>query len=195
MKKYIAIPLATVAVVAVTATGAFAAARAFGRADADAQVTANSSKTCLGKTPTIVGTGAVVTGTNGADVIVSSFANAEVYGLGGDDTICVYNIGGSAFGGEGRDVIWVDGNENHVVVGGPGSDVILASNLFVKGLGKGGDNFFAGSDGDDVIFGGGGNDVVGGQNGDDSLYGGDGEDWLWGGGGSDDVRGAHTYDD
>lgn len=195
MKKYIVIPVATVAVLAATATGAFAAARAFGRADADAQVTADSSRTCLGKTPTIVGTGAVVTGTSNADVIVSSFANAEVYGLGGDDTICVYNIGGSAFGGQGRDVIWVDGNDGHVVVGGPGSDVILASNLFVRGLGTGGNNFFAGSDGDDVIYGGGATDVIGGQGGDDSLYGGDGEDWLWGGAGIDVVKGKHTSDD
>ncbi|MGC4175850.1 calcium-binding protein [Demequina sp.] len=195
MKKAIIIPVATAGLIVLGATGAFAAARAFGRADADAQVTAGTN-TCLGKKPTIKSAAAVVMGTEGNDVIVSGYANAEVYGLGGDDTICVYNVGGSAYGGAGRDVIWVDGNEGHVVVGGPGSDVILASNTFVRGLGAGGNNFFAGSDGDDVIYGGGGDDVISGQAGNDSLYGGDGEDWLWGGlGGADTVRGAHAYDD
>ena len=54
MKKYIAVPVIAVLGLAVTATGAYAAARGFDRADANAQAVAGSS-TCLGKKPTIVG--------------------------------------------------------------------------------------------------------------------------------------------
>ncbi len=194
MKRAVAFPIAVTLVLA-SASGAYAAARHFYRSDADAQVSANPRATCLGKTPTIYSTSSVVMGTSGNDVIVSTRADAEVYGLDGNDTICVYNTGGSAYGGRGRDVIWVDGNQFHTVVGGPGSDVILSSNISVPGLGDGGDSFLIGGEGDDVVYGGGGDEVIGGQAGNDHLYGGHGEDWLWGGlGGNDVVKGKHSFD-
>ena len=51
MKKYIAVPIVATVALAMTATGAYAAARGFDRSDADAQTTGSSEK-CLGKTPT-----------------------------------------------------------------------------------------------------------------------------------------------
>src|SRR5690606_18105852 len=62
MRKTIAVPLVAVGIVALTATGVYAGARGYDRADGNAQVTAGSS-TCLGKKPTIVGKGTTVMGT------------------------------------------------------------------------------------------------------------------------------------
>lgn len=194
MKRSIAISAAALGVVVVSATGAFAAARGFDRGHADKQNTA-ASNVCLGKTATIIGTTPIVKGTSGNDVIVSLYFNAEVYGFEGDDTICLYNGGSVAIGGPGRDAIWVDGNDNHVVLGGTGDDVVVASNKSVTGLGTGGKSILIGNAGADKIYGGGDGEWIFGLADADYLRGGDGNDYLRGGSGSDDVKGEAGTDD
>lgn len=195
MKKYITVPVVALSAVVLTATGVYAAARNFGPADADNQVTASASK-CMGKNVTITGTTEIVTGTSGDDVIASLYWGAEVYGLGGNDTICLYNGGGSAaYGGPGRDVIWADGNNGHVLVGGPGDDVLLASNKLVAGLGKGGDNVMIGGPGEDKIYGGGDAEWLFGGPDDDYIRGGEGNDYLRGQSGDDNLNGGYGDDD
>ncbi len=196
MKKSIAVPLAAVTALVLTATGAYAAARNFGPADADAQALRAKTDKCMGKKPTIVGTEEVVLGTSGNDVIVSLYWGAEVYGLAGDDTICIYNGGdSSAYGGPGRDVIWVDNNIAHVLVGGPGDDVLLASNKMITGLGKGGENIMIGGPGKDKIYGGGGAEYLFGGAGNDYIRGGEGNDFLRGQWGDDNLNGGYGDDD
>jgi len=195
MKKYITVPVVALSAIVLTATGVYAAARNFGPADADKQSDRTNFSTCMGKSVTINGTTEVVTGTSGNDVIVSRRYNAEVYGLGGDDTICLYNYGSAAYGGPGRDVIWADGNSEHVLSGGPGDDVLLASNKLVTGLGKGGDNIMIGGPGADKIYGGGDDEWLFGGGGNDYIRGGEGDDYLRGQSGDDNLNGGYGDDD
>ncbi|MEW2133199.1 FG-GAP-like repeat-containing protein [Streptomyces sp. NPDC005435] len=121
-----------------------------------ATVTLGVSAGCHGLAATITGNG-VVTGTSGADVIVTGNGNDSVSGNGGNDTIC-------AFGG--NDAVSAGGGADHVD-GGPGNDAISGGD---------GNDVIHGGAGDDALSGGAGNDVVVGSAGGDTLSGGNGTD-------------------
>lgn len=94
---------------------------------------AAGDETCLGKPATIVGSGPLVVGTEGPDVIVAVRGDLrEVRGLGGDDAICVVpgDAGDAAVevdAGEGIDqVLLSHPRSGDVLEGGPGADTIIA---------------------------------------------------------------------
>ncbi|MFE2728710.1 FG-GAP-like repeat-containing protein [Kitasatospora sp. NPDC059327] len=121
-----------------------------------ATVTIGVSAGCRGLAATIVGNGAV-SGTSGADVIVTGNGNDSVSGNGGNDTICTFGGNDAVSGGSGND--YVDGGDgNDAISGGDGDDVLQ------------------GGAGDDALSGGGGNDTVIGGAGSDTLSGGNGTD-------------------
>src|SRR4051812_45386306 len=97
---------------------------------------------CNGVAASITSTkaGAVVRGTARRDVIVARGARSTVYGLNGNDLICV---NGSAAGGNGNDVI----------VGGAGGDRLD---------GGAGNDTLNGASGPDRLLGGAGRDVIDG---------------------------------
>ncbi|MER8185835.1 FG-GAP-like repeat-containing protein [Kitasatospora sp. NPDC094015] len=121
-----------------------------------ATVTITVSAGCHGLPATITGNG-VVTGTSGADVIVTGNGNDSVSGNGGNDTICTFGGNDAVSAGSGAD--YVDGGDgNDAVSGGDGNDVVN------------------GGAGDDALSGGAGNDLVVGGAGSDTLAGGSGTD-------------------
>jgi Ca2+-binding RTX toxin-like protein len=122
-----------------------------------------AAETCQGRTPTVIGSGHAVNGTEGDDVILTNGARS-VYAKGGDDLVCVtgpytgkyYPVNVRA--GDGNDV--VDGT------GSPKQEVHAS-------LGSGVDTFLGGGAGDaveldypdaaggtDAVDGGGGSDVI-----------------------------------
>ncbi|MEU8764259.1 FG-GAP-like repeat-containing protein [Streptomyces sp. NPDC048659] len=121
-----------------------------------ATVTLAVAAGCRGLPATIVGSGAV-SGTSGADVIVTGNGNDSVSGNGGNDTICTYGGNDAVAAGAGNDHIDA-GDGNDAVSGGDGADTVRGGN------------------GDDALSGGGGADVVIGGAGSDTLAGGAGTD-------------------
>lgn len=125
-------------------------------------------KTCLGRTPTVLGTAGNdrIRGTQGADVIVGLAGNDYIDGLGGDDVIC---------GGSGNDIIHGrDGADQ--IYGGADADAVWGEN------------------GNDHIEGGLGDDFLKGERHDDSIYGGDGDDEIYAGEGLDVMDGGNQTD-
>ena len=106
---------------------------------APAHAATAAADTCRGEAATIVGTGPVLTGTEGRDVIVTGTATL-VEALGGDDLICVTRTGG---------VAQVD------VRAGRGDDgvdttALAAGDLATIDLGAGAD-VLVGGEGDDTV--------------------------------------------
>jgi hypothetical protein len=134
-----------------------------------------SSPSCLGATPTIMGTSGndVLTGTPGPDVIYGGDGNDTINGLGGDDLIC---------GGYGDDTL----------VGGPGHDG-LDGGIGIDSLdGSSGNDYLTGGPGDDSLTGASGEDLITGGDGNDKLYGGSDTDALDGGVGTDTCQTGET---
>lgn len=129
---------------------------------AEAAPPASAAVTCIGRTPTIVGTSGpdVLTGTPGSDVIVGLGGDDVIFGGGGADFIC---------GGPGRDRI----------DGGAGPDVLS---------GDGGGDVLLGGKGRDRLLGGRGRDRMIGGGGDDRLSGGVDPDRASGGFGIDTCK-------
>jgi Ca2+-binding RTX toxin-like protein len=123
-------------------------------------------ETCDGLPATIVITAAVgvAEGTPGDDVIVANptngstgqvppgVTNLEVFGEGGDDTICIvgdrYAL---AYGGPGDDTLRVQPGTTGLLDGGPGNDALS---------GAGGKDTLVGDSGNDHLTGGRGNDLL-----------------------------------
>ena len=78
-------------------------------------------------------------------------------------------------------------NNDDVIMGLGGNDVISGANGNDVICGGAGNDVVAGANGNDVLLGGFGNDTVTGANGDDVLFGGPGVDLLDGGRGSNSV--------
>ena len=116
------------------------------------------TQSCLGKTPTIVGTDGpdTLVGTNGPDVILSYEGNDKVNGLGGKNLIC---------GSEGNDKL----------IGGKGNDKLFGSNGKDKLFGNKGNDRLTGANGKDKLFGGKGKDQLIGGPGKDACHGGPGK--------------------
>lgn len=126
----------------------------------------------------------LVTGTAGADTIVTGDGNDTINALGGADTINAGNGNNVVNGGAGNDTI-VTGDGIDDIAGAGGNDTINAG---------GGNDSVNGGAGDDVIFGEAGNDTLVGAAGNDTLNGGAGNDVLNGGAGVDTLVGGGGAD-
>ena len=122
----------------------------------------------------MVGTGSTVTGTEGRDVIVTGTAG-EVFGLGGDDVICVVP------GNTGSNILNVDAGAGNDVV--DTTSATLNSYYVESDLGPGADTLEGGPAGDWVDTG----DVAGGQTEVDVVRASAGDDIVTTSGGSDVV--------
>jgi Ca2+-binding RTX toxin-like protein/GH24 family phage-related lysozyme (muramidase) len=125
--------------------------------------------------------GTVQNGTGDADNMVALADYAELFGLGGDDTLAAGNEGVAAHGNAGRDFIHNDIG-SQTLYGDEGNDVLLASggnDILYGGLD---DDTVQGGLDDDYLSGDEGNDLVDGGAGRDVIHGGIGADILLGGG-------------
>jgi hypothetical protein len=163
-----------------------------GRAGAD------RPRFCLGKTASIIGSGAI-RGTAHADVIVGAVGDDWIVGRGGNDVICSGGGDDWVAGQVGSDSIDV-GPGLDKVEGGNGSDRILggAGGDLLRGN-RGNDRLRGGSGARDFLDAGLGDDTVnGGPGAFDQVIGGVGNDLLDGGPGDGDLlrgdRGADRYD-
>lgn len=150
---------------------------------------------CAGRAATITSSAAVITGTEGNDVIYVKGPGVHVVNaLGGDDWVCggvgADEINGGAgrdrlFGAQGADTLRGDAGAD-IIFGGNGKDVIFG--------GADGDHLFGNND-NDTIYGEAGDDLLEGGNGGDTMEGGEGSDIIFGGAGRDritDVLGDNT---
>ncbi len=113
------------------------------------------NKTCQGKSPTVIASGGVATGTKGKDVILGSKQDDVIRGRGGEDIICGSAGDDEIKGNSGDDKI--DGNiGDDVIFGNEGADRIN---------GKRDRDELHGQSGNDRITGGGSNDLMLGGNG------------------------------
>jgi hypothetical protein len=142
---------------------------------------ADEPPTCLGQSATIVGGDGLVTGTDGADVIVAS-GISTVDALGGDDLVCL-EMGSVVLGAS---------EESPVakVNAGPGDDVVSSENLDAWSTpqdGQGWEVTVALGTGEDRFLGGPGVDMVYGSDPDgadierDDITTGDGSDYVYSG--------------
>jgi Ca2+-binding RTX toxin-like protein len=133
-------------------------------------------ESCDGQAATQVvgpGSGSVVEGTDGEDIVVITTTSVVTYDAkGGNDVVCA--------------------GPRSLVLGGDGSDVILASpsGERLEADGMSGDDTMTGGSGNDLLFGGDGNDTLAGNDGADNLIGNSGDDHVSGGPGNDHVSGA-----
>ena len=98
------------------------------------------------------------TGSDFADVIVSSHENNVIDGLNGSNKIYALYGDDIVYGGDDNDIIYGDGKGENIL------------------------------DGDDALYGGAGNDTILGDGGDDTISGGEGNDKLYGGSGADTLN-------
>lgn len=109
----------------------------------------------------------------------------EINGQGGDDSLTVGNLTGSAV-------------QSVVFSGGDGNDILDAreSSTAIEAFGGDGDDLLLGGSAVDTFFAGVGNDIVVGQRGDDIAYLEDGDDrFIWNNGdGSDFINGGAGFD-
>ena len=85
-------------------------------------------------------------------------------------------------------------NEDDILTGTDGTDVLLGGNGDDTLNGGDGDDLLSGGNGSDTLDGGDGSDMLLGGNGSDTLDGGDGDDLLSGGNGSDTLDGGDGSD-
>jgi Ca2+-binding RTX toxin-like protein len=118
--------------------------------------------------------------TNGADVILGTPGNDEIFANGGSDIVC---------GGQGGDTIDL-GAGNDRAIGGGGNDTVQgrAGVDRLEG-GAGEDRLLAGSE-NDTLYGGAGSDNLDGGTGADKLYAGAQSDTCYGRGGNDSSTGC-----
>lgn len=125
-------------------------------------------------------------------------------------------VGDYLIAGNGDDVVWADGVENHdtgdadIVVGGLGSDVIYGGQnldiLFAQNQAlrasydpnrvyenEGDSDYLNGGGGDDYLYGGSYDDDLDGEDGDDFISAGSGNDMASGGDGEDQIFGDSFY--
>lgn len=138
-------------------------------------------------------TGAILNGTNGADLLVGTEGADIINGQGGDDVI--YGLGGNdiIYGGGGNDTIH-GGAGNDTIHGGAGNDTIYGEDGDDLIYGDNGDDEIHGGAGNDTIYGGAGNDRIYGDDGDDLIYGDNGDDEIHGGAGNDTIHGGAGHD-
>ena len=149
---------------------------------------ASAALTCDGRRVTLQGTNDPDTldGTNGDDVI---------HGLGGDDQIETSLGTDIICGGEGRDTIYLNGDEAVAnLKKGVAVTNLGAARLFhiESADGTDGNDTLIGTAARNAFFGGAGNDKISSFGGPDFIAGGEGNDTLDPGAGSDELRTAPT---
>lgn len=130
---------------------------------------------------------AVVTGTQGDDVIYVTAPGKTIQALAGNDVVCAGFEAGSVIvdAGEGADFVQLTNDAADVIYGGPGNDNLWSS---------GGDDRLYGDEGHDRLYAGRGNDNVSGGMENDQLRGGAGDDSLYGDAGTDYCQGDTEWD-
>ena len=157
------------------------------------------------------GTGSVINGTSGNDMLYGTIGNDTIYcnagndlatGHMGNDVIYGWTLNDSLWGGYGQDTLAGDDGDdqlngdsgNDSIFGGAGADALYGAdgNDTVNGdadndtvYGGAGNDSAVGGAGADSVFGDSGNDTVGGGTGNDTVYGWTGNDNLFGGGDDD----------
>lgn len=175
---------------------------------------ADENRTCNGKAVTIyagpVLADAAVNGSAGDDVIMAVGGRHNIFGDGGDDTICSITEAGRGdfiYGGAGDDFVqagagddWIHGQDGiDILKGGAGDDDLLGG----KSVGSGmveipsffdiADQMY-GEEGNDRLYGQADRDYLDGGAGDDFLDAGDDRDRLVGGTGNDALHGGPRGD-
>lgn len=161
------------------------------------------------------GTGSVINGTSGNDMLYGTVGNDTIYcnegndlatGHMGNDAIYGWTLNDSLWGGYGQDTLAGDDGAdqlngdsgNDSIFGGTGADALYGAdgNDTVNGdadndtvYGGAGNDSAVGGAGADSVFGDSGNDTVGGGTGNDTVYGWIGNDNLFGGGDDDLLSG------
>ena len=157
----------------------------------------------------VAGDPIVIDGTKSADTIDCSTSpnSHDIFGGGGDDTICGSDLDDFIAGGGGNDTIYggdggdaIDGGaKDDDIYGGDGNDTIFGGvgSSPASGVGcelqiaaVGSSYLTKGGSGDDTIFGGSGNDCINAGSGEDVVDGGDGDDTIYGGNHSDILDGG-----
>jgi Ca2+-binding RTX toxin-like protein len=128
---------------------------------------------------------ALITGTEGNDVLKGTRGMDRIDALGGDDQAGGGRDDDTVLGGPGNDYL-TGGARDDVLDGGDGDDRMFAST---------GNDQVLGGLGNDYGNGGTGNDKVDGGDGNDSLDGGDGDDTVIGGVGDDKIKEAGLGND
>jgi Ca2+-binding RTX toxin-like protein len=156
------------------------------------------------------GSGNVLYGESGNDVLHGDGGNDSVYGNDGDDTLVSDNHGDLFYGSAGTDTIdytsrsadlriSLDGIANDGEAGENGN-VMFDIERVLSGSGN---DYLVGNEAANVLYGGGGNDILDGRGGNDALFGQsghdilsgrDGNDRLDGGSGSDSLYGQSGFD-
>ncbi len=130
-----------------------------------------------------------ITGTPGDDVLVATSSSDVLCGLGGNDYLFAHSAL-AIYGGDGNDLIIVDGPGLTEVIGGNGTDELefnTSSDVnadLSTGTATIGSNTFT-IDSFELLFGGGGNDTFKGDAGDNTFFGNYGNNSFDGNGGSD----------
>ena len=182
--------------------------------------------TCFGKPATIINTAnyVVVNGTDGDDVIVSTGRNTDIYGKGGNDTICggphsrIYGSTGNniisgggysdIFGGGGKNIIFAKagpGNTGTIDVAATKAGTV-GVNCDPADTADDGNRIYGGGDGaaTDILIGCIGHDEIRagknkaeiyGYGGDDLLTGGSGNNRIYGNDGNDTIYGGPITND
>jgi hypothetical protein len=123
--------------------------------------------------------GASVYGGDGVDTIAEG-TGSLVDGRGGNDVITLVGGAAEAHGNVGNDLI-TGGAGDDTLDGGTGDDTIYGGD---------GNDHITGAQGNDTLYGGRGDDTIYGNTGDDVIYGNSGDDWISGGPGTDTISGG-----
>src|SRR5262245_19314171 len=160
---------------ATTATFSAGTLSVFGdSADNSLVVSRNAAGTIL------VNNGAVAVA--GGTPTFANTAKAQVFGLGGNDTISLNEASGALPGAN--------------LFGGPGNDILSGGSGADQLFGQAGTDTLLGHVGNDLLFGGGENDTITGGDGDDQVFGQAGDDrMIWNPGDDTDLdEGANGVD-
>ncbi|GLY16733.1 hypothetical protein LWF15_08155 [Kineosporia rhizophila] len=120
-----------------------------------------------------------IRGDFGQDTITAG-SGAMVKGGFGDDIITLMGWKGDVWGDAGNDEIQGSAGPDNLR-GGEGADVIY---------GNDGDDYITGDQGNDSLYGGRENDTLYGNSGDDTIFGNSGDDYISGGPGEDTLSGG-----
>jgi len=149
-----------------------------------------------------LGQNAVITGTDGDDILEGTPGDDVIVALAGDDRIAAGagndiahgDAGGDQILGEDGDDTLTGGDGWDFINGGNGHDHISGGGTNDELWGLPGDDTISGGAGPDRLFGNEGSDLLLGEDGDDLLEGGEDDDSLFGGRGSDVLNGGPGVD-
>lgn len=143
-----------------------------------------------------------ISGGSGADTILGSNNENDIFGGPGADIIAGGPLNDFINSGRGQDTVAALGGDD-IIQGGDASDILAAGpgdDIVTAGLGAdtvdagGGDDIVCGNAGADILLGGPGNDELTGVGGPDELIGGGGNDILNGGEARDILDGSAGID-